>query len=308
MKILLAVDGSDLSNTAVSLVKALTLPAASTIEVMTVIADVPEIYGPWPAAAPIQTPTELDRAITQVRVRLDEVAAVLAGDDRIVCALVRHGRPASELVMEADRFGADLIVVGARGHSAVERLLVGSVSSEIVDQAHCPVLVVRTPRFARILLAADGSTDGFAATAFLGKSRIFGEPAVKVVSVVDPGMPWFAGISPVEGAVAAEAYGTVLDAATTHARDVASRTAATLGAEHVIAEASPRGAEVGSTIVAEATDWQADVVVLGTRGHGVLHRALVGSTSRHVLHHAPMSVLIVRPAHVADASVRADAA
>ena len=74
--------------------------------------------------------------------------------------MVRHGRPASEIVIEADRFGADLIVVGARGHSAVERLLVGSVSSEVVDQAHCPVLVVRTPRFARVLLATDGSADG----------------------------------------------------------------------------------------------------------------------------------------------------
>jgi nucleotide-binding universal stress UspA family protein len=131
---------------------------------------------------------------------------------------------------------------------------------------------------------------------------------VKVLSVVDPGMPWWAGISPVDGAVAADAYGSILDAAAQHARDVASSTAASVGAEHVVAEASPRGGEVGSTIVAEATEWQADIVVLGTRGHGLLHRALVGSTSRHVLHHASMSVLIVRPARVADATVRVDAA
>ena len=210
--------------------------------------------------------------------------------------------------MEAYRFGADLIVVGARGHSAVERLLVGSVSSEVVDQAHCPVLVVRTPRYRagpprhrwvdRRLRGGGLSQD----------LAIFGEPAIKVVSVVDPGMPWWAGVSPVDGAVAADAYASALAAAADHARDVASSTAASLGAEHVVAEASPRGGEVGSTIVAEATDWQADIVVLGTRGHGLLHRALVGSTSRHVLHHAPMSVLIVRPARVADASVRVDAA
>ncbi len=221
---------------------------------------------------------------------------------------MRHGRPASEIVIEADRFGADLIVVGARGHSAVERLLVGSVSSEVVDQAHCPVLVVRTSQFARLLLATDGSPDGSAAAAFLATSRIFGEPAVKVVSVVDPGMPWWASISPVDGAVAADAYASALRAAADHAREVASSTAASLGAEHVVAEASPLSGEVGSTIVAEATDWQADIVVLGTRGHGLLHRALVGSTSRHVLHHAPISVLIVRPARAADTSVRVDAA
>lgn len=308
MKILLAVDGSEPSLTAVSLVTALPLPAGSAVEVMTAIADVPEIFGPWPASAPIQTPAELDRAFAQVRARLDEIAAVLAGEGRIVSTLVRRGRPASEIVMEADRFEADLIVVGARGHSPIERLLIGSVSSEVVDQAHCPVLVARTPRFARVLLATDGSTDGSAAAAFLGTSRIFGEPAVKVVSVVDPGMPWWSGISPVDGAVAADAYTSALEAATQHARDVASSTAASLGAEHVVVEATPRGGEVGSTIVAEATDWQADIVVLGTRGRGLLHRALVGSTSRDVLHHASMSVLIVRPARVADASVRVDAA
>lgn len=308
MKVLLAFDDSELSNTAVSLVKALSLPADSTIGLITVIADDSWTYGPWPALALIQTPAALDRALSEVRARLQETADGLAADGRTISFVVRHGRPASEIVMEADRFGADLIVVGARGHSVVERLLIGSVSSEVVDQAHCPVLVVRTPRFARVLLATDGSTDGSAAAAFLGTSRIFGEPAVKVVSVEDPGMPWWSGISPVDGAVAADAYATVMDAAATHARDVASSTAATLGAEHVVAEAAPRGGEIGSTIVAEATDWQADVVVLGTRGHGMLHRALVGSTSRHVLHHAPMSVLIVRPARVVDGSVRADAA
>ena len=56
MKILLAVDGSEPSLTAVSLVEALSLPAGSVIEVMTVIADQPLTYGPWPASAPIQTP------------------------------------------------------------------------------------------------------------------------------------------------------------------------------------------------------------------------------------------------------------
>jgi nucleotide-binding universal stress UspA family protein len=159
-----------------------------------------------------------------------------------------------------------------------------------------------------VLLATDGSTDGAAAAAFLATSRIFGEPAVKVISVVDPGMPWWASISPVDGAVAADAYASALRAAEDHAREVASSTAASLGVEQVVAEASPLGGEVGSTIVAEATDWQADMVVLGTRGHGLLHRALVGSTSRHVLHHAPTSVLIVRPARTADASAGVEAA
>jgi nucleotide-binding universal stress UspA family protein len=142
----------------------------------------------------------------------------------------------------------------------------------------------------------------------VGRSGIFGDPVVKVLSVVDPGMPWWAGVTPVDGMVAIDAYATVADAAARHAQTVAKSSAEGLGFDHVVAEAPPRGGEVGSTIVAEASAWQADIVVLGTRGHGLLHRALVGSTSRHVLHEAPMSVLIVRPVRVAGTSARADAA
>jgi nucleotide-binding universal stress UspA family protein len=308
MKILLAFDGSEPSLTAASVVSALTLPVDSTVELLTVIADDTWAYGPWPIAAKAFAPADFDRAVAEVRARLDGVAEGLAADRRTIRTMVRHGRPATEIVLEAERFGADLTVVGALGHGAVERLVIGSVSSEVVDQAHGPVLVVRAPGIARVLVATDGSADGNLAAQFVRASGIFGDPVLKVLSVVDPGMPWWAGVSPVDGMVAADIYVGVVEAAERQAEEVARSTAQRLGTEHVAAAASPRGAEVGSTIVAEATAWQADVVTLGTRGHGLLHRALVGSTSRHVLHHAPMSVLIVRPARVAAISARTDAA
>lgn len=47
------------------------------------------------------------------------------------------------------------------------------------------------------------------------------------------------------------------------------------------------------TIVREADRLGVDVVVLGSHGHGVIHRALVGSVSEHVLHHANRPLLIV---------------
>jgi nucleotide-binding universal stress UspA family protein len=200
-----------------------------------------------------------------------------------------------------------MLVVGARGHSVVERIFLGSVSSEVVDQARCPVLVVRSPSVERILVATDGSADGELAAAFVGTSRIFRDPAVKVLSVVDPGMPWWAGMAAVDAMAAGDVYATVVDAAQKHAREVATATAARLGIDNVLAESHPIEGEVGSTIVNAANAWHADIVVLGTRGHGVVHRALVGSTSRHVLHQAPMSVLIARAVR-AGSSARADAA
>ena len=56
---------------------------------------------------------------------------------------VRTGDPAVQLELSADEHGADLVVVGARGHSVAHRLLLGSVSTRLVHHARRPVLVVR---------------------------------------------------------------------------------------------------------------------------------------------------------------------
>lgn len=52
--------------------------------------------------------------------------------------------------------------------------------------------------------------------------------------------------------------------------------------------------EPGPTICDVATRTGADVVVLGSHGHGWLQRVLIGSVSHHVLHHAPCPVLVMR--------------
>ncbi len=47
------------------------------------------------------------------------------------------------------------------------------------------------------------------------------------------------------------------------------------------------------TLVREADRLNADVIVIGSHGHGALHRALLGSVSEHVLHHAKRPLLIL---------------
>ena len=49
-----------------------------------------------------------------------------------------------------------------------------------------------------------------------------------------------------------------------------------------------------SAIVDEATQWNADLIVVGSHGHGFWGRTLLGSVSDEVLHHAPCSVMVVR--------------
>jgi nucleotide-binding universal stress UspA family protein len=70
---------------------------------------------------------------------VDEVQAKETGVT--VRRLVREGYPARVLMDAAD--GADLLVVGSRGHGGFAGLLLGSVSAHCVHHASCPVLVIR---------------------------------------------------------------------------------------------------------------------------------------------------------------------
>jgi nucleotide-binding universal stress UspA family protein len=55
---------------------------------------------------------------------------------------VIHGHPANALIEHARRGGFDLLVVGRKGHSALERFLLGSVTLKLAAHAPCPLLIV----------------------------------------------------------------------------------------------------------------------------------------------------------------------
>ena len=60
--------------------------------------------------------------------------------------LVWEGDPGDSIAAAAEAERADMVVVGTRGRSGAERLLLGSVSDHVVRHADCPVLVVRSPK------------------------------------------------------------------------------------------------------------------------------------------------------------------
>jgi nucleotide-binding universal stress UspA family protein len=77
------------------------------------------------------------------RKTLDAVISEEVGptDSKRVRSLVVNGHPAQALIDAAD--GADLLVVGSRGHGSFAEALLGSVSQHCVHHAPCPVLIVR---------------------------------------------------------------------------------------------------------------------------------------------------------------------
>lgn len=56
--------------------------------------------------------------------------------------VVLNGNPVASITEFAKRVGADMIAAGSHGHTRIERFVLGSVSTGIVRNAHCPVLVV----------------------------------------------------------------------------------------------------------------------------------------------------------------------
>jgi nucleotide-binding universal stress UspA family protein len=57
-----------------------------------------------------------------------------------------EGNPAEELVRFAAEAGIDLIVVGTHGRTGIDRLLMGSVTEQILRGAPCSVMVVKLPK------------------------------------------------------------------------------------------------------------------------------------------------------------------
>ena len=81
----------------------------------------------------------------EIRQQLDELAGQLSDEGiqtEVRAADVVVGGPAHVIMSMADEAGADLIVTGTRGHTAVSGLLVGSVTHRLLHISDRPVLVV----------------------------------------------------------------------------------------------------------------------------------------------------------------------
>lgn len=146
MKILLAVDGSSFSQAAAEAVGRRPWPAPSELRIISVVEPLvtlmtetwvlPDNY--WEdaeTAATLQAQSAIDEAVAQIS----------AGDARNlnITTAVLHGYPKRVILDEAERWGADLIVLGSHGYGGFKRLLLGSVSQAVAAHAKCSVEIVR---------------------------------------------------------------------------------------------------------------------------------------------------------------------
>lgn len=127
-------DGGPESKLALQHAEALAKPSNAKIELITVVT--PPVATPVmvPGVSVPETPPRPEKVINE---GIHSIDSSLAAEP-----IRRDGDPAAQLLLACEE-GVDLLVVGSRGYGPVSRVLVGSVSREVIRKAPCPVLSVR---------------------------------------------------------------------------------------------------------------------------------------------------------------------
>jgi nucleotide-binding universal stress UspA family protein len=177
-----------------------------------------------------------------------------------------------------------LLVVGSQGLDALDRFMLGSVSTNLIHHATCPVLVIKgeAAPLRRITLATDGSDASAKALEFvLSKfqpDRSTGKGGLVPIHVsVIHVMPFvkYPGLKGAGEKLIEQSVRKLVKAGYT--------------AEPVCQLGKP-----AEEIMKVASKQHADLIVMGAKGMGAIARFLLGSVSTRVVQHANCAVLIIR--------------
>ncbi|MDP6540793.1 MAG: universal stress protein [Planctomycetota bacterium] len=190
----------------------------------------------------------------------------------------------------AKELAADCVIVGSRGHSALQQLVLGSVAERIVRDAPCRVLVVRGKHhpaepgtivfgddLSELSLAARG--DAFDLAHVLGAR-------LDVVHAPDLGIPYFSSMAL---ALPSRLFDELRTESAEQIDAFAADAPGDVEISKVIAHDKPAHA-----ICERVKQVDAGLAIVGTRSLTDLERVLLGSVADRVVRHATCSVLVVR--------------
>ena len=283
MKILVAYDGSECADAALDDLRKAGLPPDAQIKVLSVV----ENWLPPPSGLEIIEHIDRDQEYLALA-RRGGIRLVSMEPGWDVKSESGAGSPATVIIEKADEWGADLIVVGSHGHTALGRLFFGSVSQKVLHEARRPVRVSRgrieepgTP--VRLIFGADGAKGSKAAIEAVAARKWPAGSEVRIVNAT-----WATsqitsnhGGGPIITWIAEEKARVekMIDEAAGKLRATGLRT------DVVVKEEEPK-----RLLMAEAESWGADCIFVGARGIGRIDRFLLGSVSSAVAARAHCSV------------------
>lgn len=278
-KILVAIDGSESSLHALKESFKLATDEKSRITVVSVI---PQYKGDLDL---VWTDDIMDSMRKPCDDALSEAVKLAKAEGVLITAVCEEGEAHERIVDLADSTNCDLIVMGRKGHTRIEKMLIGSVTARVIGYTHRDVLVVprnSTIGWQKILVATDGSKySKAAADKAIDLAKTYGGNLM-VLSVFD---------------VPAEFYGETHSAADdiiqkskTYVEDVRKQAES----EGVKTEALVKEGETYQVITGIAGNLGVDTIIIGSHGRTGLKRLLMGSVTERVIGHAPCPVLVVR--------------
>ena len=284
-RILVATDGSEAAAAAGGM--AVTLAEAFEADLHAVFV---EETDRWPFGLDEEQTAELRRygeeAVSAVADRAAEAGievttAVLGDDDPVHRTVLAY----------ADEHGVDCVVMGTRGRSGVGRLLVGSVTEQLLRESTLPVVTVHEETivdwpFENVLVPVDGSATAHAALSEAIDLAEQTEAAVHLIHVVDTGLV----TGDVDGGLVLEA----LEEAGQRALDIASDRVAQSAVTTV--ESSVVSGSPSTAICTYADERDVDAIVMGTHGRTGVERALLGSVTEGVIRHSELPVFTTKAA------------
>jgi len=197
---------------------------------------------------------------------------------------VREGSPA--LVLRDQGSTATELVVGSRALGGLAGALVGSVSDHVAGRTGCPVVVVHgtwRPTYGQVVVGVDDSPECDAALAYAFAQAASRASTLRALHAWQLPVHVFAPELPYElGEIRTAQRRKITERLRTYRKEYPQVT--------VIEDVVCGQAAKALTDAAE----DADLLVVGSRGHGAVGSALVGSVSRSVLHHARCAVAVIR--------------
>lgn len=243
--------------------------------------------GGWvgPGAAAGIWPDELARREIDELVRDAVTDAARTHPDLHVRGEVVDG-PATLVLQEASK-QAGILVLGSRGHGGFTGLLAGSTTVSVTTHAHCPVVVVRGvhpesgTRAGNVVVGLDGSESSLVALRFAFEQATGRGVPLHVIRAWSRPVPRW----------------TPPDL---HLDDVAARVREDLAGQLAdwerqypqvtVTTEVPTGQPAATLVEASRS---AQLLVVGSRGHGGLAGMLLGSVSQQLIHHALCPVAVV---------------
>jgi nucleotide-binding universal stress UspA family protein len=285
MQVLVATDGSKYGKWALEWVARLPLAEAPTVKVMYVVdlqtLRAPFMLQPMVAGTERYLKAEVAKYLKHAKRAKQEAAAAMKSL-RLSGRVVTERGPVAATIVKAAQRDVQLLAVGSRGLDALDRFMLGSVSTHVIHHSTCSVLVVREPprTIRRAVLAIDGSAASKRAVQFLIRTMTPATAARRqepMIVTVTHAMPFLN-------------YPELRRSAKAMVEECSEK----LQQAGYRVEEVPKIGNPADEILKVAETYEADLIVTGAKGLGAVGRFLLGSVSTRVVQHASCSVLVVR--------------